>query len=738
MRQRLSLAPGQAEPPDPGDPTQPAIEGNHPPAMNDEPTPEAPQRSGTDPVGGTEPAAGSDPLDDTQRVDVPRYAPTPDPRPDARWAWASPESQPASRPLVRARRPRDATGYAPPAWGQPAPGAGAPAGPGARARPRPSRSSAQRSGPGLGIVVVASLLSAVRRLGRHRARPRPGRRVRPTRPGLHDRQRAGHRRLSSRSRSTSRRRSSTSRPRSARRSSRSPPGAAASANPFGGAVPEGIGSGFIFDPNGWILTNRHVVADAEQLTVELKDGRQFEGRVYGIDTLTDLAIVKVDATDLPIAALGESDGLKIGQLVVAIGSPLGMYSFSVTSGIVSGKGRDIQVESGTRINNLIQTDAAINPGNSGGPLADAGGAVVGINTAVATDSSGIGFAIPIDIAKPIMAQAVAGEPLSRPVDRHPLHVSIDQQVKKDRGPLRRQRRARDQHRRHRAGGPGETARRPRRASWTATSSPRINGIRIDQEHPLDALLVQFKPERHGRARRAPRRDADEGQRHARDATRRTSSARPALGDGSARPAAPDLHAGGPQRAAELDLGLAHPDRDLVGREVGEELVGDGLGQRLDQVEPGGLDDLAARVEDASVVDGLPEVVRQPGRLEVQRQLDVHLERLRVQLLVLVDAVRPLEAHPVEDDPVRHAPAPSPAVRPPPAQDRIRDPGRAGVLAHVVDPHDVGARRDAERRGRERRLDPLVRGQVEDLAQGRLARRPEQDRAARGSAARRGR
>ena len=119
------------------------------------------------------------------------------------------------------------------------------------------------------------------------------------------------------------------------------------------------------------------MADAETLTVELKDGRQFEGRVYGIDTLTDLAIVKVDATDLPVAALGESDGLKIGQLVVAIGSPLGMYSFSVTSGIVSGKGRDVQVENGTRINNLIQTDAAINPGNSGGPLADAGGSVVG-------------------------------------------------------------------------------------------------------------------------------------------------------------------------------------------------------------------------------------------------------------------------------------------------------------------------------------------------------------------------
>ena len=114
-----------------------------------------------------------------------------------------------------------------------------------------------------------------------------------------------------------------------------------------------------------------MIADADKLTVELKDGRQFPGRVYGIDTLTDLAIVKVDQTGLPAAPIGHSDGLKVGQLVVAIGSPLGTYSFSVTSGIVSGKGRSIVVDDGKRISNLIQTDAAINPGNSGGPLVDA-------------------------------------------------------------------------------------------------------------------------------------------------------------------------------------------------------------------------------------------------------------------------------------------------------------------------------------------------------------------------------
>ena len=119
------------------------------------------------------------------------------------------------------------------------------------------------------------------------------------------------------------------------------------ADPFGSVPTEGVGSGIIYDPSGWILTNRHVVTGADKLTVELRDGRKFAGTVYGIDTLTDLAIVKVDATDLPTAPIGHSDGLKIGQLVVAIGSPLGTYSFSVTSGIVSAKGRDIQVDNGT-------------------------------------------------------------------------------------------------------------------------------------------------------------------------------------------------------------------------------------------------------------------------------------------------------------------------------------------------------------------------------------------------------
>ena len=227
--------------------------------------------------------------------------------------------------------------------------------------------------------------------------------------------------------------------------------------------------------------------------MELKDGRTFTGTVYGIDTLTDLAIVKVDATDLPAAALGDSDALKVGQLVIAIGSPLGTYSNSVTSGIVSAKGRSIATD-GENLNNLIQTDAAINPGNSGGPLLDANGAIVGINTAIATNSNGIGFAIPIDIARPIMEQAVAGEPLSRPYLGISF-ISIDraladtEKLDATQGAL--------------VGGigqdgsvvPGVQDGTPAKAAGIEDGDiiVSVDGKVLDEEHPLDATLSQFAP-----------------------------------------------------------------------------------------------------------------------------------------------------------------------------------------------------------------------------------------------------
>ncbi len=189
-------------------------------------------------------------------------------------------------------------------------------------------------------------------------------------------------------------------------------------DPF--SLPEtGVGSGIIYDPTGWVLTNRHVVGEASVVTVELNDGRRLQGSVYGVDTLTDLAIVKIDATDLPSAPLGDSANLRPGQTAIVIGSPLGTFTNSVTSGVISATGRQLVVTDPVtnerrRLRNLIQTDAAINPGNSGGPLVDTSGSVIGVSTAFAEGAQGIFFAIPINIAKPIMRQAIAGEELTRP------------------------------------------------------------------------------------------------------------------------------------------------------------------------------------------------------------------------------------------------------------------------------------------------------------------------------------
>ena len=175
-----------------------------------------------------------------------------------------------------------------------------------------------------------------------------------------------------------------------------------------------VGSGVIFDASGLVLTNHHVVAgNPSKLTVTLKDGRTLNASIYGVDTLTDLAIVKIEgASGLPTAPIGSSAGIQVGQQAIAIGSPLGDLTGSVTSGIISALGRQIDAE-GESLDNLIQTDTPINPGNSGGPLLDAGGNVIGINTATSTNAQNIGFAIPIDMARPLLAQASAGQPLAR-------------------------------------------------------------------------------------------------------------------------------------------------------------------------------------------------------------------------------------------------------------------------------------------------------------------------------------
>ena len=167
----------------------------------------------------------------------------------------------------------------------------------------------------------------------------------------------------------------------------------------------GLGSGFILDKSGVILTNAHVVDKADKVTVRLKDGRTFEGKVKGIDEVTDLAVVKIDAgKDLPVAPLGSSDHVEVGDWAIAVGNPLG-FDNTVTLGIVSTlKRSSAQVGISDKRLDFIQTDAAINPGNSGGPLLNGLGEVIGINTAIRADAMGIGFAIPIDKAKTIASQ----------------------------------------------------------------------------------------------------------------------------------------------------------------------------------------------------------------------------------------------------------------------------------------------------------------------------------------------
>lgn len=160
----------------------------------------------------------------------------------------------------------------------------------------------------------------------------------------------------------------------------------------------GVGSGFIIDSNGCILTNAHVVLGSSDIKVTLEDGRSFTAQVRGMDTMMDLAVIKIDAVDLPVPEMAKNNNLKIGQMAIAIGSPLGLVGGpTVTTGVVSAIDRSIQTEM-TFMEGLIQTDAAINPGNSGGPLINSQGVVIGVNSAIIPFAQGIGFAIPIQPA----------------------------------------------------------------------------------------------------------------------------------------------------------------------------------------------------------------------------------------------------------------------------------------------------------------------------------------------------
>ena len=262
-------------------------------------------------------------------------------------------------------------------------------------------------------------------------------------------------------------------------------------------------SGIVYDGAGWILTNKHVVAGSTSVTVRLKDGRDYRATIYGVDTLTDLAILKIDgASGLSPAPIGTSSDLQMGEVVIAIGSPLGVdYSNSVTTGIVSHLDRDVTIASdnglsGTNLHGMIQTDAPIEPGNFGGPLVDATGRVIGVTTAREDTAQGIGFAIPIDIAKPIMQQALAGTKLSRPFIGS-SYVAIDAGLAaKNSLPL-------DHgawvHAEDASGNPVEAvvANGPAAQAGIKTGDiiTAIEGQAIDATHLLEDTLVQYAPGR---------------------------------------------------------------------------------------------------------------------------------------------------------------------------------------------------------------------------------------------------
>ncbi|NJN30800.1 MAG: PDZ domain-containing protein [Synechococcales cyanobacterium RM1_1_8] len=177
---------------------------------------------------------------------------------------------------------------------------------------------------------------------------------------------------------------------------------------------KGLGSGFITSSDGQVITNAHVVAGADKVTVTLKDGREFEGRVVGTDSVTDVAVIKIEAQNLPTLKLSDSDRIEPGEWAIAIGNPLGLDN-TVTAGIVSATGRSsADIGAPEQWADYIQTDAAINPGNSGGPLLNANGEVIGVNTAILQGAQGLGFAIPINTVRNIADQLVTNGKVEHP------------------------------------------------------------------------------------------------------------------------------------------------------------------------------------------------------------------------------------------------------------------------------------------------------------------------------------
>jgi S1-C subfamily serine protease len=260
-----------------------------------------------------------------------------------------------------------------------------------------------------------------------------------------------------------------------------------------------IASGVVFDTGGWVITNRHVVCGADTIAVVLSDGRRLAGELYGLDSLTDLAIVRVDATGLPSADIGDSTSLRPGQVSVVVGSSPDTDSTTVTSGVVSALGRDIVVADpcieGARraLRNVIQLSASVVGRSTGGALLDATGSVVGISTVVDGEPGPVAYAIPVNIAKPIMEQATADKPISRPW-MGITYTALDPDIAATHGL------AIDHGAWLRGstdgtvpavvpGGPADIAGLQEGDVLTA-----IDDQRIDSAHPLDDILSQYRPE----------------------------------------------------------------------------------------------------------------------------------------------------------------------------------------------------------------------------------------------------